>query len=144
MTNTAPSPVLYVEDEENDVLLVQLGFKRGGINRPLKVATDGKGAVDYLSGTGSFSDRIKHPLPCLVMLDLNLPRLNGLEVLQWIRSQSQFKELPVVIFSSSGQPDDVERARELGANDYVVKPPNLTGVVEMVRTLQGRWLSVAM
>jgi CheY-like chemotaxis protein len=94
-------------------------------------------AIDYLSGAGPFADRQKHPLPCLVLLDLKFPKLNGLEVLAWIRQQSSLKKLVVVMFSSSSQPADVDRAYELGANSYIQKPAGVEHTLEIAQLLKG-------
>jgi CheY-like chemotaxis protein len=138
MPDNQLQPVLYVEDEENDVMLVRLGFNRAGIEHPLHVVTDGKQAVDYLFSHGAV-ERTR-PLPCLVLLDLNLPQLSGFEVLERIRQEQHFKDLPVVILSSSEQPPDQERARQLGANQYFVKPASLDRIIEMAHELKQRWL----
>ncbi len=135
--------VLYVEDEENDAFLVRFGFQRAGLENPLKVVTDGKDAIEYLSGSGRYSDRQQFPVPALVLLDLNLPVINGLEVLEWIRNQDGLRALPVVVFSSSDQAHDRQRAEELRANDYIVKPVNLGRMEEIIRSLSDRWLKPA-
>ncbi len=137
MTHTA---VLYEEDEEDDAFLMQMGFERAGVKVPLKVVPDGRQAVEYLSGTGIYADRQQYPLPCLVLLDLNLPVMNGFEVLKWVRQHSAFRDLPVVIFSSSSHPRDRQRAQELGANDYLVKPVNMGELTELIHGLQQKWL----
>ncbi len=128
-----PSAILYVEDEENDVLLMQFAFKRARLKNPLKIARDGQEAEDYLAGRGRFADRKEYPMPCLVLLDLNLPAVSGLEVLRWIREQPELKSLRVVIYSSSQQKQDVEQAQALGANEYLVKKSD---VGEIAGTLQ--------
>ncbi len=133
-------PILYVEDEENDVLLVRLALERAGGTTPLVIATDGKEAIEYLSRTGHYAKAPKEPPPCLVLLDLNLPIVNGFEVLGWIRAQPDLQRLPVIIFSSSDQQKDKERAREMGANDYLVKPVNMARMDEMMSEMNERWL----
>jgi DNA-binding response OmpR family regulator len=140
---TTKMPVLYVEDEENDAFLLQLAFERAGVPNAVRVVKDGQEAVDYLSGAGDYGNREKHPLPCLMLLDLNLPRLSGMEVLQWVRGETRFKGLPVVIFTSSDQPLDRTRALEFGANEYIVKPLNMARMKELVRGLDQRWLNLA-
>jgi len=132
--------ILQVEDEEADVFLLSVVFKRAGITNPVCVATDGQMAIDYLAGNGAFADREKHPLPCLVLLDINLPKLNGLEVLEWIRRQPSLKKMVVVIFSSSAMPGDIERAYELGASSYIEKPSGTDKALEIAQLLKGWWL----
>src|SRR5580700_10175562 len=107
--------ILYVEDEPSDVLLLRMAFTRAGLANPVHVAVDGAQGMDYLAGNGPFADRSLHPLPALVLLDLNLPKKSGFDVLRWIREQPQFSSLPVVIYTSSVGLIDKETARLLGA-----------------------------
>lgn len=138
MTKRA-APLLYVEDEVEDAYLVRLALKKSGINRPVEVVTDGEAAIEYLSGTGRYANRDAHPLPCLVLLDLNLPLRSGLQVLEWIRSHPQFRTLPVVIYSSSGYAVDINAAKALGVQDYLVKDGSTSTTRDQMRTL-ARWL----
>ena len=114
--------VLYVEDEENDALFMRRAFSQAGMEQALNIVKDGPTAIDYLAGNGPYADRLKHPFPKVVLLDLNLPTISGFDVLEWIRSQPQLAQLPVVIFSSSVRPEDKTRAIRLGATDYLEKP----------------------
>jgi two-component system response regulator len=140
MPSPSAKPVLYADDEENDAVLLRIAFQRAGISHPIQVVTDGTQALDYLLGTNSFADRDRHPPPCLVLLDIKMPRMTGLEALERIRHNPAFNELPVVMFSSSQQTVDQERAKELGADEYLVKPASLDGFVEIARLLDQRWL----
>jgi CheY-like chemotaxis protein len=133
-------PILYVEDDENDAFFMRLAFERSGLDVNLNIVTDGQQAIDYLSGNGEFADRQQHPMPCVVILDLNLPYWSGLEVLAWIRAQPILKDLPVVLFTASDQPRDRERAQELGADDFVTKPSLPTDLADFVRKINDRWL----
>ena len=133
-------PILYVEDEEADVMLLQHVLKKEGIKNPLLTVKDGKLAKDYLAGEPPFDDRSRHPMPGLVLLDLNLPYWSGFEVLAWIRQQSQHRRLPVLIFSSSNRPDDISRAYDAGANGYVVKPNALSDLRSLVLAVRDFWL----
>ena len=142
MTNSAVVPnVLYVEDDSNDVFFMEWAFKTAGLSNPLHIATDGNQAIDYLAGNGPYADRAQHPLPALVLLDLNLPQVPGFAVLRWLRQQPQFQGLPVVIYSASDQNADKEQARQLGATDYVVKPLNMAKLPELLQALVCRWAS---
>jgi CheY-like chemotaxis protein len=132
--------ILQVEDDENDVLLLELVFKKAGLECPLRVVEDGQKAIDYLSGAGAYADREKFPLPCLVLLDLNLPVRSGLEVLAWIRQHAVFKKLVVVVFSASALQVDVERACLLGANSFITKPRGFEKTLEIAQLLKGWWL----
>lgn len=132
--------ILYVEDEENDVLLLRHVLTKADIQNPLQTVKDGKAAKDYLAGNGSFADRNAYPLPGLVLLDLNLPYWSGFEVLEWLRQQPQLRRLPVVVLTSSSRPDDIARAYDAGANGYVVKPNALADLTSLVLALREFWL----
>ena len=121
-------------------MLLQHVFALVGINNPLKVDKDGREAKDYLAGHEPFADRGHHPLPALVLLDLNLPYWSGFQVLEWIRQQPQLRRLPVVVFTSSSRPDDIVRAYEAGANAYLVKPNALGDLTAQVTALRDFWL----
>jgi CheY-like chemotaxis protein len=123
--------ILYVEDEESDVLLLQHVLAKTGIQNPLQIVKDGKEAKDYLAGNPPYDLRGPHPLPGLVLLDLNLPYWSGFEVLAWIRQQSHLRRLPVIVFTSSSRPDDIARAYDAGANAYVVKPNALADLATL-------------
>jgi CheY-like chemotaxis protein len=130
------SPVLYAEDEDNDAFLMQRAFAKAGVANPLHVVSDGSAAIRYLSGTGEYSDRRRFPAPCLLLLDLNLPRQSGLEVLEWTRRQPSLRSLPIVILTSSSQDRDIGSAYTLGANGYLVKPPSSARLIELVSSLR--------
>jgi CheY-like chemotaxis protein len=133
--------VLYVEDEESDVILLRYALRKAGIPNPLQVVGDGEEAIAYLSGNDKYGDRQKYPLPQLVLLDLNLPRLDGKKVLKWIREMDSLANLPVVIYSSSNQPKDFDETKALGANEYIVKPSGIDKITEMMQGVKQRWLS---
>jgi len=134
-------PILYVEDEEHDVFLMRHAWKSAGVLNPVKVVTDGEQAVQYLSGEGKYANRDEYPLPCLILLDLKLPKMGGLDVLKWIRTQPAIHLLPVIILSSSNRTEDLRTAYARGANSYLVKPPNTDGLVEMVASVKDYWLN---
>lgn len=118
-----PPTVLLVEDNEDDVYALRWALRKAGVAPTLQVAEDGRQAVDYLAGNGPYADRDRYPIPALVLLDLKLPYLTGMEVLAWIRQQPEWEGLPVVILSGSDEARDHEKAASLGARDYLVKPP---------------------
>lgn len=132
--------ILHVEDEECDIPLLRIAFEQAGITMPVQVATDGQMAIDYLSGAGPFADRAQFPLPCLVLLDLKLPRKSGFEVLEWMRAQPLLRRIVVVVCTSAEHEHDIARAYELGANSYIVKPMDIAERNETARRLKGWWL----
>jgi CheY-like chemotaxis protein len=134
--------VLLVDDSENDALLMRTVFQRAGFVQPMRLATDGDDAIAYLRGDGRYRDRRQFPLPTTVLLDLNMPRKNGFEVLEWIRQQPDLRRLRVYILSASSRTQDIERAYDLGANSYLVKPGNLDGLMTMAKCLVA-WLRLS-
>lgn len=132
--------VLLVEDLENDIFLVKRSWKIEAVPADLHFVTDGKQAVSYLAGDGEFADRKIHPFPCLVLLDLKLPRFRGLDVLAWIRSQETCKSLPVLMLTSSALQSDVDQAYQLGANAFLVKPSDIYELDNLVRLIRDFWL----
>jgi CheY-like chemotaxis protein len=140
MNATMAQPILLVEDDENDVMLLQRAFRRSSIPNPLQIVRHGDDAVAYLEGSGEFADREAHPLPLLMLLDLKLPRRTGLEVLQWVKERAGLKKIPIVVLTSSKNDDDVNRAYDLGANSYLVKPVSFETLLELVKSLESYWL----
>ena len=127
--------LLYVEDDENDLLFLKRALEKSGSSFLLQHVGDGRAAMAYLSGSKPYADQEQFPVPDLVLLDINLPLVSGFEVLQWLRSQPRFHTLPVIIFSSSGRPEDRERARLLRADDYLIKPTSGAQFQEVVRQI---------
>jgi CheY-like chemotaxis protein len=134
--------VLVAEDEPMDVFLLQRGFAESRIAISLHFVEDGQAAIDYLSGAGQYADRTAHPLPDLMLLDIKMPRLDGFEVLGWLRQQPGLKRLPVAMFSSCDLEKEVNRAYELGANSFLVKPQELTSMSDFVRRFEEYWLQL--
>src|ERR1041385_7392795 len=138
--NPSKCVILLAEDDVNDVLLVQRALQKSSVANPLHVGRDGEEAVAYLSGDLQFADRDRYPLPVLLLMDLKMPRRSGLEVLVWLRQQPGLKRLPVVVLTSSNQSPDINRAYELGANSYLVKPAGFDSLLELVKNLDMYWL----
>lgn len=138
--NMNPGPVLYVEDEEDDVFLVRHAFKEARVSSPLLSVADGEAALEYLSGAGKYCNRAEYPLPILLLLDINMPKVSGLDVLKWLRAQPCFRALPTLIVSSSNQESDIRAAYDLGANGYVVKPSALDQLLIIAKAIRDYWL----
>jgi two-component system response regulator len=132
--------VLQVEDTEADVLLLEYAFAEVDIQSTLRSVSSAEAAIDYLLGNGNYSDRESNPTPTLLLLDLKLPGMSGLELLKWIRTESPVPTLPVIMFSSSGQHQDVEDAYSAGANAFVTKPSGIYDLAEFVGGLKVFWL----
>jgi CheY-like chemotaxis protein len=137
---TTSGAILLVEDNEDDVFLMKRALKSAGIVNRLCIAEDGQQATDYLAGTGTYANRQEYPLPAIVFLDLKLPIKSGLEVLKWIRAQSELENIVVVVLTSSNEPFDLKEAYRLGANSYVVKPPTASQLLDLAKAFKWYWL----
>jgi CheY-like chemotaxis protein len=135
--------ILVAEDDLTDAYFFQRAFSRAGLPVLLHFVRDGQEVIDYLQGAGQFADRSAYPLPQLVLLDLNMPRLDGFDVLTWVREQQGLSGLQVVIFSSSAEPKDINRAYGLGANWYLVKPHSMEELTALVGRFKKFWLEGA-
>ncbi len=128
--------VLLAEDNKDDLTLFRMALKKADVPEVrLQTVCDGEEAIAYLTGGGDFTDRAACPLPDVVLLDLNMPRINGFEVLQWIRQDPKFSSLLVHILTTSCRDADVRRAYELRANSYVTKPGRVEDLVAFIRGL---------
>jgi two-component system response regulator len=134
--------ILLVEDNRDDEALTIRAFRKNDIKNNIVVARDGVEALDYLFCQGEFAGRDAMKDPQLVLLDLKLPKVDGLEVLRRIRGEARTKLLPVVIFTSSNEIRDLQDAYRLGANSYICKPVNFTEFAEAVRQLALYWLNL--
>jgi len=134
--------ILLVEDNPDDVELILRGLRRKHIANEVVVVGDGAAALDYLFATGAYADRDASVLPDLVMLDLKLPKVDGLEVLRRIRANPRTELLPVVILTSSDERQDLITGYSLGCNSYVTKPVDFNEFVEAVQQLEVYWLLV--
>jgi CheY-like chemotaxis protein len=134
--------ILLVEDEPDDADLLIRAFRKAGIENPVRHVEDGDAAVAYLAGEAPFGNRQDSPLPIMVLLDLKLPRRSGFEVLAWLQGQPALRRLPVVVLTSSEQTDDINRAYDLGANSYLVKPVTTAGLHDMVRGMHAYWIGL--
>lgn len=132
--------ILLVEDNSDDELLTTRALRSGNILNNIEVARDGVEALDYLFGTGKFEGRDSKQKPQLVLLDLKLPKIDGLEVLRRIRASEHLKALPVVILTSSREEQDIIKSYDLGANSYVCKPVELGNFQEAVKQLGLYWI----
>jgi CheY-like chemotaxis protein len=133
------SCVLLIEDDDSDVIFLRRAFVKVGLPHRLQVAEDGRRAVEYLSGSGPYADRGAHPLPTHVLLDLKLPEMSGLEVLEWIRNEPGLQGLPVAILTSSNEGSDIRRAKELRADCYLVKPMSFNLLLELTKAID-EWI----
>lgn len=132
--------ILLVEDNPDDVALTLRAFRKGNILNPVIVAKDGVEALDYLFGTGVHAGRNTNEQPQVVLLDLKLPRLDGLQVLRRLRADMRTRLLPVVVLTTSSEEQDILSSYQLGANSYIRKPVDFEQFVEAARQLGLYWL----
>ena len=128
--------ILLAEDNEDEVVLLRAVFEKARIANPLHVVTDGEEAIAYLKGEGPYADREQHPLPGLLLLDLKMSRIDGFQVLAWIRQQPWLKGLRIIVLTGLYDLHNVNKAYQLGAHSFLVKPIGFTEFVELMLALQ--------
>jgi len=131
--------ILAAEDDPNDLELLRHVVAETGVEVNFQSADDGEQLVNYLRGEGQFADRDAHPVPDIVVLDLKMPRMNGFEVLQWLRQEPGLTRIPAVVLSGSGLESDIEEAYRLGANTYFTKPGQLAELRKIIGSLIDYW-----
>lgn len=140
MTNTNGVEILLVEDNPNDVELTLHALKKNNLSNPIQIARDGAEALDFIFGEGKFKGRDPHHQPRVVLLDLKLPKVDGLEVLKRVKSDPRTQTIPVVVLTSSSEERDIVESYKLGVNSYIRKPVDFEQFTEAVRTLGLYWL----
>jgi CheY-like chemotaxis protein len=133
------SLIMLVEDNRMDIELTLDAFNEARLANPVRVMRNGQEALNYLMGKEQFSDRSQHPLPALILLDLKLPKVDGMEVLREIKAAPMLKRIPVIVLTSSKEEGDRALSYDLGANSYLVKPVSFEGFVQTVRVINGYW-----
>ena len=131
--------ILVAEDEESDFFLLERALRQTPVAWRIHRVRDGLEALHYLKGEGIYADRATYPIPQVVMLDLKMPRMTGLELLEWIKDNPKYRVIPTLIMTSSHHDLDVRKAYEFGANTYFVKPSNFQGLVDVCKQIAGYW-----
>ena len=130
--------LLLVEDNEGDIVLTQEAFEERGLIHEMEVARDGEGAIQFLEDASR-----KNNLPNLILLDINMPRVNGHEVLQYIKSKDALKHIPVIMLTTSSSPSDILKAYQNFVNGYITKPVNANEFLEVVSEIEDFWINTA-
>lgn len=138
----ASATVLIAEDSHDDFFLIERAFRKAEIGADLKWVKDGIEAKTYFLGEGPYVNRAINPVPNLILADLKMPRMNGFELLHWVRSQPKFRRIPYVVLTSSSQSPDINRAYDIGANSYLVKPGKFEDLLHLSTALKTYWLSL--
>lgn len=141
-SDCANSVILVAEDDPDDQLLAKRAAKKAGLTNPLEFVEDGVELLDYLHRRGAYTDRAGQPLPGLILLDLNMPRMSGKEVLDTLRSDDRLCQIPVVVLTTSLAEPEVLAAYRLGANSFVTKPVAFSRFVELMQSLQQYWFEI--
>ena len=131
--------ILLIDDSEDDLVLMKHALLMAKFKPSVQTVSNGEEAVAYLKGEGICADRARFPLPTVMLLDLNMPKMNGFEVLSWVRRQVGLRRLFIIVFSASSRPEDVEQAFDLGANSYLVKPGTIAALIAQMCCLRD-WL----
>jgi DNA-binding response OmpR family regulator len=131
-------PILLIEDDAESAELLRIALTKAGLRRPLRILSDGEAAVAYLSGAPPYENAAENPAPCLLLLDLKLPRRSGLEVLSWLRSRINTRPLPVLMITSSSESADIEEALRLGIRAYCIKPSDFEDLKKLARMIRRR------
>lgn len=138
-----PLHILLVEDNEDDYEATARSFKKSHFMNPIKWCKNGQDALDYLNKQGNYSNDNQHVLPALILLDLNMPGLDGRQTLERIKKNPILKYIPVVVLTTSADSKDIEQCYQLGVSTYVQKPLNFDRLAEAVRTMKDYWFDIA-
>ncbi|MEA5575855.1 response regulator [Anabaena sp. UHCC 0451] len=134
--------ILMADDDDDDSLLVHDALVESRLPIALHIVRDGEELMDYLSHCGLYADANKAPRPSLILLDLNMPKKHGLEVLKEIKNHPQLRRIPVIVFTGSNAEEDIYNTYNLGANSFIIKPGNFTSLVEVMKTIGKYWLEI--
>ncbi len=140
--NTKPVTILMADDDQDDCLLVKDAFVESRLLNDLRFVEDGEQLMDYLYHRGKYAEINSSPRPGLILLDLNMPRKDGREALEEIKSDSDLRSIPIVVLTTSKQEEDILRSYDVGANSYVTKPVTFKGLVDVMKTLGRYWLEI--
>jgi CheY-like chemotaxis protein len=135
--------ILIAEDSRDDAFFLERAFRKIGLKNPVQILTDGAEVLDYLKAEGKYENRAEYPFPSVMFIDIKMPHVNGFQVLEWLRDHQDCKVIPTMVFSSSEQPEDIERAYQLGANAYFVKPNSTEQLVELLKCAYDFWARCA-
>jgi CheY-like chemotaxis protein len=142
MTKRKPSTILMIEDDPNDAALFCRALRKTNLATPVTVVGDGEAAIRWLKAKSEPASDRKPDWPRIILLDLKMPRISGLEILEWLRAQPAGRHVPVIVLTSSQEAEDVARAYALGVNSYLVKPVSFDALKEMIRTMHHYWMDL--
>ena len=143
LSNIKLVSILLVEDDPDDIAITKRAFKKGNIVNPLFVVRDGEEAIEYLKNTGKYTDVKEAPRPGIILLDLNMPRMDGREVLEQVKSDESLRRIPIIVLTTSKHEGDIFTSYDSGANTYITKPVNFKEFLDALQALGKYWLSIA-
>ncbi len=132
-------PILVMEDDENDVILYRRAFSKLNFKYPWTRVHDGEEGLAYLRGEGAFANRDEFPFPAVILMDLKMPRHDGIDVLEWFRANPECRVVPIIVFSSSDHEDEVRKAYDLGASGFFRKPADFSELLDLLTLIQAYW-----
>ena len=135
-------PILMVDDDADDRMLTEKALRKNRVINPIQFLTDGEELLDYLKRKGRFAEAAASPRPCFILLDLNMPKMDGRKALLFVKSDPELKKIPVVVLSTSSAEEDILRSYNLGANSFITKPVSYDGLVSMMESLKNYWLEI--
>ena len=130
-------PILMAEDNQNDIIITRRAWIKGQIQNKLFIVNNGEEAIDFIFKKGSYTDV---PTPAIMLLDLKMPKMDGFEVLESIKTSDQYKRIPIIVLTTSDREQDIQRAYDLGCNSYIVKPVNFESFIKAVIEIHQYWL----
>jgi CheY-like chemotaxis protein len=136
------APILMAEDDPDDQLITRKALEENRVANPLVIVSNGEELLDYLHHRGKFAIPASSPKPCFILLDLNMPRMDGRETLKIIKQDPDFKKIPVVILTTSKAEEDILKSYNTGANSYITKPVTFEGLVNVIRSMKSYWLEI--
>jgi len=136
------APILMAEDDEDDRMMAKKALSENWVANPLVTVNNGEELMDYLHQEGKYSDPAMSPRPCFILLDLNMPRMDGREALKQIKADINLKSIPVVIMTTSKAEEDIVTSYNIGANSYITKPFTFEGLVKVIKALKDYWLEI--
>jgi len=132
-------PILIAEDDENDAIILERALRKVGFKNPVHFCRDGTEVLDYLRGEGPFNDREKFPFPRMLITDLKMPKMGGIEILKWLYHHSDCNLIPKIVLTASKHASDVQEAYKWGANSYLVKPGGYESLTQMLKLFFDYW-----
>lgn len=143
VNNHQPAKILLVEDNIQDVEITRRALERGKVKYELYVVRDGQEALDYLYHRGEFQDSASSPRPEMILLDLNLPKVGGMEILKQVKEDPGLKSIPVIVLTVSPREEDITRSYDLGVNTYIQKPVEFENFMKVIHTIHEYWVMIA-